>query len=340
MRRSRGQESRSRRGEAGASRTADSPRSHGWAGTVLPLALVAGAALFATAPALRNGLFWDDAIVLSRPVAAMGSPLGAFFPPPGLPQFIPSYYRPVVFLSLLLDRALWGSRLVGFHLNVWLLHGLTAAIVFLLMRAVIPDRQGEGSLRSQAGALVAGLAFAVHPVHAEAVAWIMGRADILAALFAGLALLAAARSSRPTPPGDPARSPVAAVAVALASALALLSKESAIVLPILAALVLVAVAAIGDRLPSVGTLRDILTTRSTLFAVGASGAGILLALGLRALAHAGQKPPPPSGSALSTSDALARLPGALVFALGRLAWPWPDRKSTRLNSSHLGISYA
>src|SRR5262245_6988538 len=168
MRRNRGQESRSRRGEAVVAGAVDTRPAHGSAAaTALPLALVVAAALLATAPALRNGLFRDDAIVLSRQVPAMGSPWGAFFPPPGLPQFIPSYYRPVVFLTLLLDRALWGSRLVGFHLDVWLLHGLTAGIVFLLMRAVITQPSGAGSLRRQAGALVAGLAFAVPPGHAE-----------------------------------------------------------------------------------------------------------------------------------------------------------------------------
>src|SRR5258705_9105465 len=32
--------------------------------------------------------------------------------------------------------------------------------------------------------------------------------------------------------------------------------------------------------------------------------------------------------------------GAADGVLLAAPWPWPDRKSTRLNSSHLGISYA
>src|SRR6187397_2219476 len=117
-------------------------------GTVLLFIIVVAAAMAATLPALRNGLFWDDAIVLLRQVPAMAGPEGAFFPPPGLPQFIPSYYRPVVFLTLLVDRALWGGNLLGFHLDVWLLHALTGGLFFLLMRRLM-DLKEEGRPRTE-----------------------------------------------------------------------------------------------------------------------------------------------------------------------------------------------
>src|SRR5262245_33573509 len=55
--------------------------------TVLLFLIVVAVAMLVSSPALRNGLFWDDAIVLTRQVPAMGTVRGAFFPPPGLPQF-------------------------------------------------------------------------------------------------------------------------------------------------------------------------------------------------------------------------------------------------------------
>jgi len=319
--------------------------------TALLVILVVAAAMLATAPALRNGLFWDDAIVLARQVPAMGDVRGAFFPPPGLPQFIPSYYRPVVFVTLLLDRAVWGTNLFGFHFDVWLLHALTAGLFFLLMRAVLAARaeEGRGSGRGNGwSAVAAGLLFAVHPVHAEAVAWIMGRADVLAALFTVGGLLAAlrvsARSGSVNPPhagsaGDTsaARAFALGISVAVLSALALLSKESAIVLPALAAIVLFGSSGIspeGGRRLEQGPL----SAKRNRIAIGAATCGIVLALVLRAFAGMGNAASnasatvtataPSGGAAASTAasawtEVLARLPGALVFSMQRLVWPWP-----------------
>ena len=305
--------------------------------------------MLAAAPALRNGLFWDDAIVLTRQVPVMGGLRGAFFPPRGLPQFIPSYYRPVVFLTLLLDRAVWGTHPFGFHFDVWLLQALTAGLFFLLMRHLVADRSRAGHPIEDRGAtgsgdgwsaLAAGLVFAVHPVHAEAVAWIMGRADVLAAFFTVVALLAVARmagdrAGEGTGAGTAAASTAAvaapstskgllalALTAGLASALALLSKESAIVLPALAAIVLAATNldthASRDR--PTPSRRD--SARTAAAAIGAISGGIALALVLRVLARTGE-PSAPVMDAAPLSATLARLSGALVFSLGRLVWPWP-----------------
>src|SRR3989441_12630315 len=67
-------------------------------------------------------------------------------------------------------------------------------------------------------ALAAGLLFAVHPVHVEAVANIVGRAELMATLFATLAVYAALAGDR-----------VWWSAVAFAAGL--LSKENAVVGP-------------------------------------------------------------------------------------------------------------
>ncbi len=92
-----------------------------------------------------------------------------------------NYYRPVfgAFDSLLahiygLDPTAFHAASVALHLAVCLLVALGASRL----------------MRSPVAALAAGLLFAVHPVHAEAVAWVGGQPDLLAAGFALIAVLA------------------------------------------------------------------------------------------------------------------------------------------------------
>jgi tetratricopeptide (TPR) repeat protein len=81
---------------------------------------------------------------------------------------------------------------------------------------------GIGALAAWSTAVL----FAVHPVHAESVAFISGRVDVLATLFALAAMACAAR-----------RGWLAAVGVGLCTTLAFLSKEIALVTPVLLVLV-------------------------------------------------------------------------------------------------------
>jgi len=89
-----------------------------------------------------------------------------------------NYYRPVfgIFYSLVargfgLQPAAYHAASVALHLAVTLL------VAFGALR-LLPGRRGE------IAALAAGLLFAVHPAHAEAVAWVGDQVDPLTALFA------------------------------------------------------------------------------------------------------------------------------------------------------------
>jgi hypothetical protein len=146
------------------------------------------------------------------------------------------FFRPVFILSLYLDGEVWGLRPFGFHLTSLALHALNAFLVFLVTRALLraggPEADEESRRRSAQVAFVAGLIFLLHPSHTEAVTWVSGRSDLLAAFFCLLSLSAYVSHAREGRAG--------ALALSLASfALALLSKESAACLP----LVLFAVAA-------------------------------------------------------------------------------------------------
>lgn len=156
--------------------------------TLAPVLVVAAALLsYAIAPFAE--LVWDDQLLAKQQIAALRTLADVFVPPEGIPQWSYHYYRPVVTLTYVLDQALFGrGAALGPHLANVLYHALTAGFVWLLARRIL-----RGAPRGEAGALVAALFFAVHPIHTESVSWMAGRSDVLAALFLLPALLAVLR---------------------------------------------------------------------------------------------------------------------------------------------------
>ncbi|MBI3318444.1 MAG: tetratricopeptide repeat protein [Candidatus Omnitrophica bacterium] len=121
-----------------------------------------------------------------------------------------SYYRPFYSLTFWLDYRLWGLNPFGYHLENVLLHILNAFLLFFLIHRF------TGSAR---GALLGGTLYSLHPLHAASVAYIAGRADLLAVLGL-LSMVLSFQRKRDL--------------VALASyVLALGSKETALIGPIL-----------------------------------------------------------------------------------------------------------
>jgi tetratricopeptide (TPR) repeat protein len=95
------------------------------------------------------------------------------------------FYRPIFWMSLALDRLLWGlDHPVGFHLTNLLLHSLDGALGYLFLR-----RLGIERLVS-AGAVLMWLGL---PINSEVVAWISGRSYSLMLCFVLLALLSGQR---------------------------------------------------------------------------------------------------------------------------------------------------
>ncbi len=128
-------------------------------------------------------------------------------------------YRPLTVWTFALNRRLAGEEPFSYHLVNILLHGAVAALLCLVWRRCL----GQEEL-----AWWAALLFAVQPALCEAVAGLVGRADLLAAFFSLLALhqhLAGSQARR--------RHWWAGAALLAA----LLSKESAVALPALLLLV-------------------------------------------------------------------------------------------------------
>jgi hypothetical protein len=186
------------------------------------LALAAAAVL----PSLSGPFFADDYLHLEVASRLPGSLLrgwvlpidtgGAWWTPPGLTV---EYFRPLVVLSFAFDRFVYGQHVAGYHATNLVVHLATTWLVWGIAREVL----GVGFRAWAAAAL-----FAVHPCHAQAVAWISGRTDLLATMLYAGAFLLYLKSRAP------GRASAARLAACLlVFGLALLAKEMAITLPVM-----------------------------------------------------------------------------------------------------------
>jgi tetratricopeptide (TPR) repeat protein len=133
-----------------------------------------------------------------------------------------SFYRPIYWLSLALDRQLWGLHSEGFHLTSLGLHLSNGTLLFLLLRRL--------RFTAIAAAAVALLWLGL-PINSEAVAWISARAYLLCFFFVQFTLLASLRFTEN-------RRPIYLGAAFFAALAALLSHESGVLILPFAALML------------------------------------------------------------------------------------------------------
>lgn len=138
---------------------------------------VGASAVVVYAGTLWNGLALDDLLIVARnPVVHSLSGLWRAFTQAYLGG---QMYRPLTVATYVADWP-WHSTAWYHAVNV-LWHALASVLTAVLARRWVGDR----------GALAAGLLFAVHPVHVEAVANIVGRDELMAACFAVAAVYAA-----------------------------------------------------------------------------------------------------------------------------------------------------
>jgi tetratricopeptide (TPR) repeat protein len=192
----------------------------------VPLALLPfAAAILVHLGALRGGFHFDDvhSVVGNEALRDLRN-LPRFFADASLFSATPegAMYRPLTLALHGINRVQAGSSAspLPFLLTNLLLHGLASAALLVLARGLL---RRAGAERADAVALGASLLFAVHPLASEAVNYVSARSSSLSTLFLFLAASAHLRARE----GRPAR-----VAAALAAgACALLSRETAIVLP-------------------------------------------------------------------------------------------------------------
>ena len=131
------------------------------------------------------------------------------------------YYRPITILSHFIDFKLYGLNPAGHHFSNMVFHTIVTLLVYQFFSLLFSSNHWISLIG-------AGL-FALHPIHTHSVSYIMGRTDILAALFYlwGLILLI----------GTNHRSNnyyrwLKIISACLCYLLALLCKEIAITLPV------------------------------------------------------------------------------------------------------------
>jgi tetratricopeptide (TPR) repeat protein len=160
---------------------------------ILLPALVAAATFLTFLPVLWNGFVnWDDPrMLLENPYhrGPWGSRLwGAWT------QRLLGEYMPITWMTYALDRAVWDLHALGYHLTNLLLHVATAIAVYALARRLLAHALGfprleRGGATLEVGAAVAALAFALHPLRAEPVAWLSARDVGLSGLLFVLSVL-------------------------------------------------------------------------------------------------------------------------------------------------------
>lgn len=188
------------------------------------LAAVLFAALVVFAPVVRYGFVYDDHWTIEQSsglLAPLPRVLHALLHGQAARLGLSDGTRPLMVLSAWIDRRLFGLAPRGWHAHSLVLYLLVVAAAFALLRLLL------GRPRA---ALLGALAFAVAPLHAEVVAAVNYREDLLAALFTLVALWL---FFRPRHVGRERPSPAEAVAVFVATLLATCAKESAVLLPVL-----------------------------------------------------------------------------------------------------------
>src|SRR5262249_20572537 len=129
---------------------------------------------------------------------------------------VDSYYRPLFSAFFTINYALFGTQAWGWHLANVLVHAGVTVLAYFAVKEITD--------RAPLAILTAAL-FAVHPVHAESVAWTSGITDPLMALFLLPAFIFYVKARRTGRVGF----------MLLASVLyllSLLSKETALALPV------------------------------------------------------------------------------------------------------------
>ena len=127
---------------------------------------------------------WDDeALVVDNRVTGSLANFGEFFTrdlwgTTQLEWLKSGYYRPLMLLSLAVDRAIFGLDSTTAHVHSLLWHLGAVAALWAVLR----------KLASPRGALLGAAFFAVHPLQAEVLALVAARNDSMAAALSLLAL--------------------------------------------------------------------------------------------------------------------------------------------------------
>jgi len=159
--------------------------------------MIALACFAVYANALSNGFVYDDeAQVVNNPWIRDPAAIKEMFTSGvwGFYGSVSNYYRPFMHLVYLAVYQAFGLSSAAFHASNLLLHAFASVTVFLLVQRLMEDGRGENRQAAYAS-FVAGLLYAVHPIHTEAVTWVAGLPDVSYGLFSLLCIYLYLKSS-------------------------------------------------------------------------------------------------------------------------------------------------
>ena len=164
-------------------------------------------------------IYLDDGSLIANKTDRMDSlsKIKNFILEPVFDENASKFYRPVLNLSFLIDTVICGGESGFYHFSNVLMHIAAVFLLLLLLRELKCHDMF---------ALAACLLFAAHPALTSAVAWIPGRNDLLLAIFTFPAMIFFIRSLKTKKTRDFLLSAVFFI-------LALLTKETAVVIPVI-----------------------------------------------------------------------------------------------------------
>ena len=262
---------------------------------ITAISAIVGLTALVYAAALRFGFVYDDVpFILQNPRLTTWSAVPSYFTHHLWVHVSTSgvYYRPLFLLWFRINYALFGiSSAVPWHFTTILLHLLATVLVFYVLRR---------SLSSQSAIVVGTLVFALHPGHVESVAWICGCTDPLLACALLASLLCWFHRNE-------AKGPSWLVASLALFLVALLVKETAVILP---ALIFV-YAFTENATPMISRVK------AAFLAICPFAAIAVVELYIRHRMLPGGAP----GEAHSLAEALSTIPSAVVVYARHLVWP-------------------
>jgi tetratricopeptide (TPR) repeat protein len=214
-----------------------------------------------------------------------------------------NYYRPIFVVWMLVTYQLFGLSHPLWHATAILVHAMATLLLYFLARRLTGDRVTAG---------VAGLLFAVYPIHVEAVAWVSGATEPLCAIpfFAALLCYIAARQEA-SQEQDLRRVRWWRIGSVAAFAVAIFAKETASVLPAL-------IFAYAWLFPESALESSAKRARRAFSAAIPYLQALIVYLGMRWLAL-GAFSQPSRGWSLKSQ--IATLPVTVWFYMRELLWP-------------------
>jgi tetratricopeptide (TPR) repeat protein len=166
-------------------------------------------------PSLSSDFVWDDESILNNIYSYDTSKIESHLLSP-----TQIHYRPMLVSSFTFDHKIWKDSAFGFHLSNLVMNSIVTVLFYFLALFVLGEFRID---RRESVAILSSMLFAAFPMHVEAVSFVAGRSDLLCCVFFLLAFVFHILSFRKL---------WFLGFTALCFALSLLSKEVAIVFPI------------------------------------------------------------------------------------------------------------